>query len=264
MSDFINTIDNLGEAIFLDRFYRGTLVEYQDDKITHVGAMVFDGCEQLAKVNIPCVKTLDTSAFNGCSALVDFNAPLLTAIHSRALAGTAIKELCLEDLHYIGMYAFQGCTALKKVDISSSVDHINIGAFYDCTSLDTLILRNCLNRSQASTSNLLTGTPIALGKGYIYVPSSLLSGYKTATGWSTYSAQFRAIEDYPDICSAQYDPTTHNRMAGQPHRHGGNAHSGGSWLPRSKPHHAATVAISATVRGGQAGSDGGSALLSLA
>ena len=43
-------------------------------------------------------------------------------------------------------------------------------------------------------------TPIKSGTGYIYVPMSLVDTYKSATNWSTFANQFRAIEDYPDIC----------------------------------------------------------------
>ena len=45
-----------------------------------------------------------------------------------------------------------------------------------------------------NSTNAFTGTP------YIYVPSALVNSYKTATNWSSYAAQIRAIEDYPEIC----------------------------------------------------------------
>ena len=32
-----------------------------------------------------------------------------------------------------------------------------------------------------------------------YVPTSLVDTYKSATNWSTYAEQIRAIEDYPEI-----------------------------------------------------------------
>ena len=45
-------------------------------------------------------------------------------------------------------------------------------------------------------------TPIISGTCYIYVPRALLSDtdstkdYRQASNWSTYAAQFRALEDY--------------------------------------------------------------------
>jgi hypothetical protein len=39
-------------------------------------------------------------------------------------------------------------------------------------------------------------TRIEKGTGYIYVPADLVDSYKAATNWSTFAAQFRALEDY--------------------------------------------------------------------
>lgn len=50
-------------------------------------------------------------------------------------------------------------------------------------------------------TNAFTGTPIASGTGYIYVPSALVDTYKTK--WSAFANQIRAIEDYPEICGGE-------------------------------------------------------------
>ena len=50
-----------------------------------------------------------------------------------------------------------------------------------------------------STNPFGGSTPLAKGTGYIYVPRALLNDYKTAENWSTYAAQIRAIEDYPEL-----------------------------------------------------------------
>ncbi|MBR3159229.1 MAG: hypothetical protein IKF14_09030 [Atopobiaceae bacterium] len=63
--------------------------------------------------------------------------------------------------------------------------------------MDTLVLPGeTLCRLSGS---LNSDVPIAQGTGYVYVPSSLVDDYKVAGGWSTYAAQIRAIEDYPDV-----------------------------------------------------------------
>ena len=54
--------------------------------------------------------------------------------------------------------------------------------------------------STLSASNAFGNSAIAKGTGYIYVPYALLEQYKVATNWATYANQFRAIEDYPEIC----------------------------------------------------------------
>ena len=47
-----------------------------------------------------------------------------------------------------------------------------------------------------SATSAFDSTPIKSGNGYIYVPFALIEQYKAATNWSTYAAQFRALEDY--------------------------------------------------------------------
>jgi tRNA A37 threonylcarbamoyladenosine synthetase subunit TsaC/SUA5/YrdC len=47
-----------------------------------------------------------------------------------------------------------------------------------------------------SNANGVSGSGIGKGTGYVYVPSALIETYKTATNWSTFANQFRALEDY--------------------------------------------------------------------
>ena len=49
-------------------------------------------------------------------------------------------------------------------------------------------------------TSVFSDTPISKGTGYIYVPKALVESYQAHEKWSTYADQFRAIEDYPDIC----------------------------------------------------------------
>lgn len=110
---------------------------------------------------------------------------------------TSVK---LPNIRTIGSQAFLLCHSLTKVDLGNSHGSEILFA-YRCfahTGLDTFIIR-CPFVCGFATG-LLDDTPIASGTGYIYVPSSLVSSYNAATGWSTYASQIRAIENYPDIC----------------------------------------------------------------
>ena len=98
----------------------------------------------------------------------------------------------------IGSYAFNYCSKLKTANFPVATS-IGAYAFYYCSNLNALILRS-ETMCKLSNKNAFTYTPIKSGTGYIYVPSALLASYQAATNWSTFSAQFRAIEDYPDIC----------------------------------------------------------------
>lgn len=116
-------------------------------------------------------------AFRACSALASVNFPNVTNV---------------------ALGAFWQCTALEKADFASCVTFAN-NAFYGCTALSALILR-CTDQLCTITGTPFAGSAIANGTGYIYVPAVLLSTYKSDSAWSTYAAQIRAIEDYPEVC----------------------------------------------------------------
>ena len=106
----------------------------------------------------------------------------------------SITEILDNYTTIIGDYAFNSCSKLTTADFPA-VTSIGGYAFKGCSKLMALILRSETMARLISTT-AFTNTPIASGTGYIYVPSSLIDSYKTASNWSTYAAQFRALEDY--------------------------------------------------------------------
>jgi hypothetical protein len=131
-------------------------------------------------VDFPNVTTIGGSAFYNCNSLTSVDFPNVTSIDG---------------------YAFQKCYALTSVSLSN-VTTIYGGAFMSCSALTTLIIRST-EQCYLRNSNAFSSTPIASGTGYIYVPAALIDQYKAATNWSTYASQFRAIEDYTEICGGE-------------------------------------------------------------
>lgn len=131
-------------------------------------------------------------------SITELNCNITTIIRQHAFrACTKLAIVNFPNVTSVAQSAFWNCTALAKADFGSAVAFAN-NAFCGCTSLTALILR--------STDQLctITGTPfassaIAAGTGYIYVPSALVDQYKAASGFSTYAAQIRAIEDYIEV-----------------------------------------------------------------
>lgn len=105
-----------------------------------------------------------------------------------------ITEFKDNNVKTVGKYAFSSCTVLALVDLPNATK-VDSNAFEGCTVLQTLILRGNAVATLGGT-NAFNRTPIASGEGYIYVPAALVNSYKAATNWSTYAAQFRALEDY--------------------------------------------------------------------
>ena len=141
--------------------------------------LFFANCSSLKHVELPNVITLGGNVFKNCTSLKELNFPSFDG------------EVYTSD--------FTGCTALRKVDFAGRANFVRTNAFYDCKSLEAVIIRGD-SVSTLSNANNFSTSGIGLGTGYIYVPSVLVDSYKTATNWSTFANQFRAIEDYPEIC----------------------------------------------------------------
>ena len=156
----------------------GSKVEHLNlPKFTSAGSSVFRDAKYLRTVDMPILVDVQQSLFIGCSALETVTFPKATSVSSQAM---------------------DGCSALAYADLPICKS-IAAKAFYNCASLETLILRKSDAKCTLANVSAFTGTKIASGEGYIYVPSALIEDYKAATNWSTYATQFRAIEDYPEI-----------------------------------------------------------------
>lgn len=154
-------------------------------------------CANLETLDLPALEETGTSCFGNCVKLASVNLPSLVDIGTYAFKGcTGLTEAIIPKCTRLGIESFSGCSALAKVDCAAEA--IQDDALYN-TAVNTLILRGT---SAVCTlgSNPFAYTPIASGTGYIYVPSALVDSYKADSAWSTYAAQIRAIEDYPDIC----------------------------------------------------------------
>lgn len=186
-------------------FYKDTIItDLQANSVTSIGTYAFYGCTSLALTSLPDgVTTITPSAFEGCTSLALTSLPnSLTAINGKAFYGcTALKSIKSTStrLGTMAIQVFQNCTALEKLDFMT-VGAISAQVFQGCSNLNTVILRKTSGVVTLGASSAFTGTPIADGTGYIYVPSALLATYQAATNWSKHSAQIRAIEDYPDVC----------------------------------------------------------------
>lgn len=166
-----------GSTDIEDAIISRTITSYSNSRITSLGWYAFYGCSNLTSVSLPLVATSGGNAFTACSNLADVQMPMLTEVSTNM---------------------FMSCSALVKLKFPA-LQNINQNGFAYSASIETLILPNT-QMCTLSNKNALKLTSIEKGTGYIYVPQSLIEAYKAATNWVTYAAQFRAIEDYPDIC----------------------------------------------------------------
>lgn len=170
---------NVGSEAFRD----STLEEviFNDDFVAKgscIGARVFYNT-QLVDVN----STIEFYLYSSSPGLFSYCSKL--------------KNVYLPNVFIYTSQIFYNCSALEKVVISGT--SFGSQCFANCSSLTALVLVN-ETKATLTLANCFTGTPIANGTGYIYVPKALIEEYKVDTNWVTYSSQFRAIEDYPEIC----------------------------------------------------------------
>ena len=82
--------------------------------------------------------------------------------------------------------SFQYCTSLTSITIPSGVTIIDNFAFADCGRLTSITVLPVAPPTLGNSA-ILTATTI------IYVPSSSVKAYKTASGWRRYASKIQAI-----------------------------------------------------------------------
>lgn len=167
---------------------------------TWVATAAFQNCTSLKSINFPSATKGGGTCFRGCSLLTNVNMPLTTELSTYAFAQcSSLKNIDLPSFTTLGGAMFQDCTSLERANIPMAK---SIGAmcFQRCSALAVVIIKQTTAVCSMAAVTAFEGTPIADGTGYVYVPRALVDAYKSATNWTTYAAQIRAIEDYPEIC----------------------------------------------------------------
>lgn len=184
-----------GSSDVEDAILTRSITEYVNSRITSVGNNALMGSASLKTIYLPNVKTAGNSSFNACSSLVDVNIPKLETISTQTFYGcSSLMYLTLPSLKTAAVQSFRNCKKLTVVDLASCTSISNL-AFDTNPSFKCLVLRATSVCSLANTA-AMSNTPIASGTGYVYVPSALVDSYKSATNWTTYAEQIRALENY--------------------------------------------------------------------
>lgn len=204
MSEFINTIDVLGDDVVMDSLIDRSITEFKDSTINSQirRSDTFAYCTQLTTVHLPNATFYASTAagynFRSCSALTDVDISSATALGVGMFSGCrALEKIVLPSVTKIHNQVFTSCTNLRMIDFHQALTGIG-SCFTNCTSLSAFILRSTTltPMTVANVFSMNFTCPISSGTGYIYVPSALVDSYKAATNWSTYADQFRALEDW--------------------------------------------------------------------
>lgn len=175
---------------------QGTLTELDDtmipEGITVLRDYTFQENVNLEKVSLLHIRDVGVSCFNSC-AITDLYMPALEIARSQAFAYNPFTFVELPSLTSISTQTFQRCERMIRADFLSLTEIMG-RAFYNCSALDTLILRSNQVVELLGTQHF-ANTKIESGQGHIYVPDNLVDSYKAAEGWSTYANQIRSIDE---------------------------------------------------------------------
>ena len=198
MAAAIRAIQTGGGASQIDSLIDRTIKEISSNSVKSISEYSFYNCYSLAAANFPVATNIGNYAFYGCRNLITVNFPAATRIQDCSFeACSGLETVNFPAVTFIGSYSFRFCSKLTTVDFHN-VTSISAFSFIFCSKLTAIILRS-ETMAKLSNTNAFDSTPIKSGTGYIYVPAALVDSYKTATNWSVYANQIRAIEDYPDI-----------------------------------------------------------------
>lgn len=142
----------------------GNLKSISFPEVTVIAEQAFYSCKNLTSLNFPKAEDIRTSAFTKCSSVTSVSFPVLMSI---------------------GTYAFMSCSKLVSVSFPAATTISNY-AFSGCKKLATIYL-GASSLCTLSNYNAFSNTSIWSNKGSIFVPSSLVTSYKTATNWVYFS-----------------------------------------------------------------------------
>ena len=156
MSDFVNTVDVVGDEELAHQIVAKTVTELKDDVVTSVRAYGLYQCADLVEValpnvtsvgmygfsqagivsaDFPALKSMQRQAFESCPNLETANMPVLTEMPNFCFQTCAkLKTVSAPMLTSMGQSAFNGCSALEKADFPL-VTSLGSSAFMSCASL---------------------------------------------------------------------------------------------------------------------------------
>lgn len=172
-------------------YYDSGLVSVDFPSLRTVGKGAFGYCSGLVTVSLPNLTDGGETMFNYCTNLVSVNLPKLEYIGNSGnytfLGCSKLEGIVLPSFTgTLGNGIFRTCNALEYIDVYSPSKLNSPDNFGASTRLDTIIVRG--NRVMAlSAIACMANTCFGDGKsgGTLYVPSSMISSYQSASNWST-------------------------------------------------------------------------------
>lgn len=186
-----DTVEKVGDSAF----YKCTNIKKVDtgDGLLSLGGAAFYASQNLKEVVLsPVLQEIGGNAFHGCSELTGIVLPYslveignsafkdCTSLETVAFGSESARDYERVRLSYIGISAFENCSALASFTMPYSLEKIGSAAFRKSGLVSVTVLRNkSAGITQLGLYNL-DGTRV----NSITVPINSVQEYKAATGWS--------------------------------------------------------------------------------
>lgn len=223
LADILETINNLpsssgGDTSEIeDAFITHTLSgDYVNDRVTKVKYGTFYEDTNLTSVSFSNVTSVESYAFYKCTSLANIDIPKLQSASQYTFSYTKLSSINFPLLETASSYTFSHITnqctvilpklqtvpnscfrdskGITSVDLAVATK-IDTLAFYFCNNIEKLILRKSDAICTLQNTSAFTGTKIANGTGYVYVPDTLLTQYQEATNWSNFASQIKGLSE---------------------------------------------------------------------
>ena len=196
-------VTSIGDGAF---YWCDSLTSISLPQVAIISKQAFNDCDSLTNVDIPLVTSIRDDAFYYCSSLKSIIAPLVEELGMRAFYSCGLESCSFPNLSVIREKCFYNNYDLRELDLPNA-KYIGSSAFYGCARLVKVFISQkdnvCSLYSKAFTKcyHILgttdsTYNPEGLKDGYIYVPASLLTDYKTNSSWTTYATQIIGHENF--------------------------------------------------------------------
>ena len=180
--------------------YCSSLTTMSLPKCEYLGTGALAYCINISSVYFPECTFVGNYAFSRCSTIQEINLPKCSKLGSNVFTlCTNLTSVSLPECTEVGQWVFDDCSSLTTLSLPKLVK-ANLSAFASCTSLESVYFMgsSIVNISPHNGTQTFDGTPMVkssyLGHfGSIYVPSSLVTQYKTNTYWKTISDRFVGI-----------------------------------------------------------------------
>ena len=166
-----------------------------DNSASFVASNAFDNNRTIQTVNLPYATSVGGYAFQNCSSLSQVSLPMCSRIGDNAFYNcSSLSQVSLPVCSFIGWNAFCYCSSLTKISLPVCSFIAGYQTFDGCSSL-SMITIGYSSVCRLDYSNAFNATQITSSTGSIYVPTSLVDSYKSATNWSYFSTQIFPITE---------------------------------------------------------------------